>query len=413
MRIALMTNNYLPFVGGVSISIERLAEGLKKEGHEVVVFAPSYKECKEEESNVRYAALHTGICGGVSVPIPIDPNIEAVFKEKPFDIIHVHHPMLIGKMAAYLSAKYRVPLVYTYHTRYEQYAHYVLPGKVLNHRKTVCVTEKLIAGYMEHFLKKCHHVFVPTKGMETYLTDNCNYNKDRISTLPTGLSQNSFLVEKKKVQEIHKKYQTENCPLFISVSRLAKEKNIPFLFRSISCFKEKYQKPFKMLLVGEGPDKEMLSELAINLGIGEEIVFTGKIPNTELKDYYGAADAFVFASKSETQGIVLLEAFAAGTPAVCVEATGISDLLQDRKNGFLVTEDTEQFADKLKKIVTEQGLREQMAWEALQTAQCFSENYIAKEAVRQYNKVVAEYHCEAVLEYDKRAWTEQPLSVKW
>ena len=413
MRIALMTNNYLPFVGGVSISIDRLAEGLKKEGHEVVVFAPSYKECKEEESNVRYAALHTGICGGVSVPIPIDPHIEAAFKEKPFDIIHVHHPMLIGKMAAYLSAKYRVPLVYTYHTRYEQYAHYVLPGKVLNHRKTVCVTEKLIAGYITHFLKKCHHVFVPGKGMKTYLTDKCNYDKDRISILPTGLSQNSFLIEKKKVQEIHKKYEAENCPLFISVSRLAKEKNIPFMLKSISRFKEEYQKPFKMLLVGEGPDKEMLRKQAINLGIGEEIVFTGKIPNAELKDYYGAADVFVFTSKSETQGIVLLEAFAAGTPAVCVEATGISDLLQDRKNGLLVTEDTELFAHKLKQIVAEPELREKMAREALKTAQCFSENFIAKEAVRQYNKVVAEYHCEAVLEYDKRTWTEQPLSVKW
>ena len=413
MRIALMTNNYLPFIGGVSISIERLAEGLKKEGHEVVVFAPSYKDCEEETDKVRYAALHTNICGGVSVPIPIDPKIEGMFKEKPFDIIHVHHPMLIGKTAAYLSAKYKVPLVYTYHTRYEQYAHYVLPKKMISHENIVRVTEKCIAGYMRHFLKKCAHVFVPTEGMETYLYHNCNYAKERISTLPTGLSQNSFQVEQEKVQAIRRTYNAENCPLFISVSRLAKEKNIPFLLESISRFKEMYKKPFKMLLVGEGPDKEMLVRLAWQLGISEEVVFTGKIPNAELKDYYGAADAFVFASKSETQGIVLLEAFAAGTPAVCVEATGISDLLKDNENGFLVNEDAEQFADKLKQLATENVLREKLAQGALQTAQCFSENYIAKEAVRQYNKVVAEYHCEAVLEYDKRAWMKQPLSVKW
>lgn len=410
MRIALMTNNYLPFVGGVSISIARLAEGLRKEGHEVVIFAPSYKGCKKDENIVRYTSLHTNICGGISLPIPIDPKVEAVFKERVFDMIHVHHPMLIGKVAAHLSAKYNIPLVYTYHTRYEQYAHYVLPGKLISSVKTMNITEKLINRYMEQFLKRCDHVFVPTRGMEEYPVQRCHYDNEQISVLPTGLSENSFAVDKRKTQAIRNRFDAQHCPLFISVSRLGKEKNISFLLQSIKSFKEKYQKPFKLLLVGEGPDKEMLIDMVKTLDINEEVIFTGKIPNAELKDYYGASDAFVFASKSETQGIVLLEAFAAGTPAVCVEASGISDLLKDGENGFLVSENAFLFAEQLYKLTTENALREILSDGARRTARSFSENHIAKEAIGQYNKIIAEH---AFCKYEKRNEEQWKINIEF
>ena len=131
MKIALMTNNYKPFIGGVPISVERLAEGLRKEGHEVMVFAPTYNEqhedFQEEIGVVRYHSLIKGVTGGVVIPNPIDPKIEREFKEGDFDIIHVHHPIAIGNTAIFLSKKYKVPLVFTYHTRYEQYLHYLKP----------------------------------------------------------------------------------------------------------------------------------------------------------------------------------------------------------------------------------------------------------------------------------------------
>lgn len=125
MKIAMMTNSYKPYIGGVSISIERLSEGLRRNGHEVVVFAPNYKEQETEENVVRYHSLVKGIANGFSVPNSFDPDIERQFKAGKFDVIHVHHPMLIGRTAGYLSAKYDVPLCFTYHTRYEQYLHYI------------------------------------------------------------------------------------------------------------------------------------------------------------------------------------------------------------------------------------------------------------------------------------------------
>lgn len=125
-----MTNNYKPIMGGVPISIERLARGLESLGHEVTIFAPTYQEQREmeegdsmEEANVfRYATCMKHFIGGIVLPNPFDIRIEKEFRRKAFDIIHVHHPMLIGRTAVHLSRKFQIPLVFTYHTRYEQYA---------------------------------------------------------------------------------------------------------------------------------------------------------------------------------------------------------------------------------------------------------------------------------------------------
>ena len=125
MKIAMMTNNYKPFVAGVPVSVERLTQGLREQGHQVVVFAPSYDGQQEERDVVRYRSFLRGVAGGVSIPNSLDPEIERKFREGDFDLIHVHHPMMIGDTARYLSWKYHVPLVFTYHTRYEQYLHYV------------------------------------------------------------------------------------------------------------------------------------------------------------------------------------------------------------------------------------------------------------------------------------------------
>ena len=121
MKIALMTNNYKPFMGGVPISIERLKKGLEVLGHQVTVFAPTYEEQVEEENVFRYATCMRKFIGGIVLPNPFDRRIEEEFQKHDFDIIHVHHPMLIGRTAVYLSRKYNVPLAFTYHTRYEQY----------------------------------------------------------------------------------------------------------------------------------------------------------------------------------------------------------------------------------------------------------------------------------------------------
>lgn len=345
MRIALMTNNYKPIVGGVPISIERLARELEELGHEVTIFAPTYKErqymaadrCADPERNVfRYSTCLNHFIGGIVLPNPFDLRIEREFREHPYDIIHVHHPMLIGRTAVYLSRKYHIPLVFTYHTRYEQY--------VAAYTKGFLKMEHIMPLYLRGFLRHCNFVFAPTKGMREYLTDTCRVWPEKVGVLPTGIEKTNFDTDYGTDRKIRRQYGAEHIPFLLTVSRMADEKNVSFLLESLALVKEKYGKPFRMLMVGDGPDREALQRQSLKLGLGDFVTFTGAVANEEIAPYFRAADAFLFASKTETQGIVVLEAFAGATPVIAVKASGVEDLVDDGVNGILTREDREEYA---------------------------------------------------------------------
>lgn len=367
MKIAMMTNNYKPFVAGVPISIERLKDSLKRQGHQVVVFAPSYDGQEEEEGVIRYRSLMRDVAGGFSVPDSFDPVIERSFREGEFDLIHVHHPMMIGNMAKYLSGKYQIPLVFTYHTRYEQYLHYVKLSAV----------RRIMPAYIRHFTKACDVVIAPTPQMKRCL-QVYGVNSE-IKVLPTGIGKESFQPDRKKAQEIRKNIMCNRSFLFCSVSRLAKEKNIDFLIRSMKIRKEICGGDFKLLLIGEGPYRRRLEELTEKLGLTEEIVFAGKVPNEEIKNYCCASDLFLFASQSETQGIVLLEAMAAGTPVLAVKATGTEDVVTGGINGYMTGASEREFAEKLMDIL-EKKEPDILTKGAIDTARHYDVEEIGKRA---------------------------------
>lgn len=439
MRIALMTNNYKPFVGGVPISVERLKKGLEEAGHEVTVFAPAYTYMESEEENViRYGSFHENRFSGVCIPNSYDPKIEQEFCKKPYDIIHVQHPMLIGKTAVRLSKKYKIPLIFTYHTRYEHY---------LNNFKAVRILEKgagltavmgeqapltarleaaLLSGlhnkvtpaYLNRFFKHCHFIFSPTAGMREYLHDTCSVPYEKMDILPTGLREEAFLTTEALKQATRKKYHAEGIPLLLSVSRLSHEKNVEFLLESIAKVKKLSARPFRLLLVGDGPEKTALEEKCQTLGIAEEVIFAGKIPNEEIAPYYAASDVFVFASKTETQGIVILEAFAGATPVCALDASGVSDLVTDGQNGRLCGEDTEIFARNILRFIDGEEDMEALSCGAYEAALTFREEAVAGKAVALYNKVIAEYESKknAGREYAMTAWWKhllpRPLTAK-
>ena len=379
MRIALMTNNYKPFMGGVPISIERLKNGLEALGHQVTVFAPTYEEQVEEENVFRYATCMKKFIGGIVLPNPFDKRIEEEFKKRNFDIIHVHHPMLIGRTAVYLSRKYNIPLTFTYHTRYEQYVECYTKSKLI---------EKLTPLYLRAFLKHCHFVFAPTQGMKDYLVEVCKLYPERIGILPTGIEDATFQVQEEETAKIREQYQSQNMPLLITVSRMAQEKNVEFLLKSLALFKRRWGKPFRMLMIGDGPDRETYERTAADLGLAEEIRFTGKIPNQEIAPYFAAADGFLFASKTETQGIVILEAFAGKTPVIAVEASGVKDIVKSGYNGILTEEDTEQFAGELASFLENGQIRKRMEVCAGQSALAYREEAVALRAIHYYNSVI-------------------------
>lgn len=375
MKIAMMTNSYKPFVAGVPVSVERLTEGLRRIGHEVVVFAPSYDMQEEEQDVVRYGSLLRNVAGGFSVPNSLDPIIEERFREEDFDVIHVHHPMMMGEAARYLSKRYEVPLVFTYHTRYEQYLHYVgLSG-----------LSRLMPSYIRHCTTPCDLVIAPTPLMKEYLEEISV--KPPVSVLPTGLPMDSFLPDEEKAAQIRRMYLRGRKHLFVSVSRLAKEKNVEFLIRSVKLIKERRGSDFKLLLVGDGPEIKHLQRLAEELGVQEEIVFVGAVPNEEIRNYCHAADLFLFASRSETQGIVLIESMAAGTPVLAVRATGTEDVVICGENGYMTNVSEIEFSEKLMDILEKKEL--QILTEgAKKTAENYRSDLIAAKAEKIYMEAI-------------------------
>lgn len=405
MRIALMTNNYKPFMGGVPISIERLAEGLRELGHSVTIFAPTYQEQQEEENVFRYATCMKKFIGGVVLPNPFDYRIERGFKEKDFDIIHVHHPMLIGRTAVYLSKKYNIPLVFTYHTRYEQYLSYVKGIDIMERwavEKTGAaadisagclhlIKDRFMPAYLNTFLRHCDFVFAPTAGMGQYLDEVCRVPDERIGVLPTGLQRQHFQVSKQEADDLRLRYGAKEKTLFLTVSRMSHEKNIVFLLESLSALKRDHCKDFVMLFVGDGPDRGYYEKLAEELGLSDNTVFTGAVPNSEIAPYFSAADAFLFASKTETQGIVVLEALAGSTPVLAVEASGVSDLVKSGYNGMLTPEKPETYTAMLADFIDGDPARKMLEDNAYRSAEEYREEAVALRASYYYNRIVAEY----------------------
>lgn len=442
MKIALMTNNYKPIVGGVPISIERLARGLRALGHEVTIFAPTYREQRsmekerteesgegksstgksgakksgagergaedgaDRENVFRYATCMNHFIGGIVLPNPFDRRIEREFRRNTYDIIHVHHPMLIGRTAVRLSRRYHIPLAFTYHTRYEQYASCYTGG--------ICRLDWFMPLYLHMFMRHCDFVFAPTAGMREYLTGKCRVKTGKTGILPTGIEKGSYEVPVSQADAVRARYGAEHMPMLLTVSRMAQEKNVSFLLKGLARVKELYGKPFRMLMVGDGPDREALQDYSAELGLRETIVFTGAVPNEEIAPYYRAADAFLFASRTETQGIVVLEAFAGATPVIAVRASGVEDLVDDGVNGFLTGEDAEEYALKVTEYLNALGsgvaeesgekccemslpsprtaegsvLPGQLSANAFQKGVLYREEAVAMKAVHYYNDVI-------------------------
>ena len=368
MKIAMLTNNYRPFVGGVPVSVERQAQELVKLGHQVTVFAPTYESDNPEEAEsfqekileadarspervIRYCSQKKKMDNGMVYPGIYPAEIIETFERERFDCIHVHHPMFVGPWALWLGRKYGLPVIYTYHTRYEEYLHYI-PCLRINERSTPVkkkavewIQKKVIPSYMKWFCNRCDMVFAPSAGMQQMIR---GYGVNTpIAIFPTGLDDSYFRRNVKRAQEIRTEYSRGKKHLFVTVSRLEKEKNYGFLLRGIAELRQKAGDDFHVLIIGDGSQKSQLKVGTSILGIQDMVTFAGNIPNDQVKDYLSAADLFLFASKSETQGIVLAEAMAAGTPVVAVHATGADDIVEDGVNGFLTEEREEMWASKI------------------------------------------------------------------
>ncbi|WP_404417703.1 glycosyltransferase [Marinospirillum sp.] len=383
LRVAMFTNNYLPFIGGVPLSIQRLKKGLQEAGNSVLVVAPRYRDQPEQEPHVlRIPSLFK--MGSKSEFRLANIFLPRIFKRlKAFvpDIIHLHHPFWLGSLGLFIARRLKVPAVYTYHTRLEHYAHFVpLPGLLFRN----LISHALI----RRFANKCDAIIVPTYSTEEYL--RMIGVKKPTYVQPTGIDYAGFQQRnEEEIAQIREQLGLGEERLLISVSRLSNEKNIDFMIDAVAQLKQQCQVPFRLLMLGDGHQRQRLQKRLDELQLHDCFTLVGAVPPEQMSSWYQLADLFVFASKSETQGMVILEAMAAGLPVVAVRSSGIDDVVQEDYNGYKTPERLDLWQEKVQEIIENEGKRAELAENALKTASQNSIPVFAENIKLIYSEILA------------------------
>lgn len=386
VRVAMFTNNYLPFIGGVPISIERLRRGLQALGNSVLVVAPRYKDQPRQEDHVvRVPSLFSfGENREFRLANIFLPRLQKRVRAFKPDLVHLHHPFWLGSLGLFSARRLNIPAVYTYHTRLEHYAHFVpLPGMLFRN----LISHALI----KRFANKCDGVIVPTYSTEEYL--RMIGVKTPTFVQPTGIEYQRFrAVDEHEVDKLRRSLGLTDETVFISVSRLSNEKNIDFMIDALAALKQQVRRPFRFLMIGDGHQRQRLQDKIESLGLEACCTLVGSVPPDEMPTWYRLGDVFLFASKSETQGMVILEAMAAGLPVVAVRSSGIDDVVRQGFNGFKTPERQEPWCEQVRRLLEDDPLREELSANALQFARDFSVEQFATDVRQIYAEVQARFH---------------------
>jgi glycosyltransferase involved in cell wall biosynthesis len=376
MKIGIFTDSYRPYTSGVVNSIELFTRDLTGLGHEVNIFAPSYRNNDEDNKVFRFVSVPAPTNREFSLAIPFSLRLRPAMKKLKPDIIHVHSPFLLGRLGARYARMLNVPLVFTFHTLYDLYVHYIPFGQD--------IARELTRRYCREFCNDCDLVITPTEIIAEHLR---KHGVDvPIRTVPTGIDLEKYA--HRDARWVHKKYGfADNIRVLLCVGRLGKEKNIGFIIDVFARVSAEYPDT-KLVIVGEGPERCSLKKRADELGIGHQVVFTGLVDKEEVVEYYCSAYLFVFSSVTETQGLVLGEAKAAGVPAVAVRAFGVEEMVTDGVDGFLVEASRDAFEEKLKLLLDNKDLRDKMGESARLNAAGLSSRASAAKLVECYYEMI-------------------------
>jgi len=375
MNILMMTNTYTPIVGGLERSVKAFKEEYQRRGHRALVVAPRFEGMPERERDVlRVPAIPRFNGSDFSVKLPVPRILTQALVEFHPDIIHCHHPFLIGNTGLRLAHTRSIPLIFTHHTLFEQYTHYV-PGDSPAMQRFVV---ELATGYAN----LCDQVFAPSDSVAQLLKERGV--ETPIAVVPTGIDESWFT--KAMPSRVRRQFNIpDNAFLVGHVGRLAPEKNLAFLFQAIARFLQQ-QPRAHCLVVGQGPSEAEIRQLCEQAGVADRVHLAGVLQGRALIDAYGAMDVFAFASKSETQGLVVAEAMATRVPVVALDAPGVREVVEDGRNGRLLSsENAEEFASALAWVASRPaGQRRAMSQAARRTAEQFSMPRCADRALTLY-----------------------------
>lgn len=373
MKIGIFTDTYLPDINGVVTVIRLMEQEMRKDGHEIRLFAPSHPDSGDDPPGVyRFPSLKFAYYEGMRVAIPYNQEARKVISS--LDIIHSHDPFSIGLLALWASKIYRIPHVHTYHTLYVEYRRY-LP-------RPIRPPQRLAEQVSRIFCNRCDAIIAPSSQMKETLE---GYGiTTPIHPLPCGVDEEEFA--RPSAWNVRQEFDFAAEDLLLYVGRLGWEKNILFLMRSFQRLLT-LRKNVRWIIAGDGPQRAELERYAAELGIAPYIVFTGYLSRRQLVDLYKQADLFVFASKTETQGLVLVEAMLAGTPAVAIGEMGVLSVVASGERGILVEEDEEEFARACLTLLEDEEQRERLGKAAREWARTQSARATAQRLLEIYTQV--------------------------
>lgn len=397
LRIVIFSDCYIPRVNGVVTSVYSQKLCLERLGHQVQLVVPRYPDHYHVKAPewAQPSIVERGVLrllsnsmkrwpdDRFSWPWPAVPLWKIM--RTNWDIIHLHTPFNIALLGVFTAWMKKIPLVFTHHTQWEEYSHYipyVTPTQGRQIAKSIC----------DYYFRRSQLIICPSEEIRQalYLRDP----KLNTAVVPTGIEaelfQNGDPQQALKILGLCGPGQTcEIPPIFLYVGRLGPEKSVDFLLHCHRRLLEKVPNA-RLVIVGGGPGLEDLQRQALQMGIGPNCNFTGWQPRSQLRHFFAAARAFVFASQTETQGLVLLEAAAAGVPVLAVRASGVNEAVMDGKTGILVAkDDIGSFVGHLGRLALEPELVRSFASAAQAQAKANSDLHSAQRMLEEYHKILS------------------------
>lgn len=397
MKIVMFTNTYLPHVGGVAKSVKTLEDDCRARGHDVKVVAPDFEGADDDPDVLRVPAIQKFNGSDFSVRLPSPAMIYRFIDEFQPDIIHSHHPFLLGDAALRVAHNRHIPLVFTHHTLYERYTHYVPMDSDALKRVAIQLSTE--------YANLCSHVIAPSESIGRLIAER---GVDvPVSAIPTGIPTSEFArADGAAFRERHG--IPRDAVVIGHVGRLAPEKNLGFLARALGRVTE--HENVWVLVVGDGPSKD---EISGGLPV-DRTTAPGSMRGNDLTAAYAAMDLFVFASQTETQGMVVAEAMSAGLPVVALDGPGVREIVSHDRNGLLLPADASEddFTQAVLAVVRDPEKRRNQSAAARETSAEYDRAVTTDKVLQLYHDAIRR---EPSSDFDDSPWDTMlsALATEW
>lgn len=389
MRIGIFTDTYTPDINGVVSSVVTLERGLQAAGHEVYIVTGQKNSLHAHwEGNVlRLPGLEIKKLYGYTLSTPYHFEVKRIIESLHLDVIHVQQEFTVGIFGRILAHTLHIPVVYTYHTLYEDYTHYV---NFFDLESVEKISKKAVYSISRMLCNSVSGIIAPSEKTREKLV---GYGvKKPIYVIPTGLDLDSFRhenVAEAKRQEIRERYGLDDSTrVIIYLGRIAAEKSIDKIISGVRYIQTSN---CKVMIVGGGPSLDDLKKQAEKEGVSDRVIFTGAVPPEEVPAYYQISEAFVSASTSETQGMTFIEALASGLPLFACPDEVLEDLIEETVSGFYFTSPQELAGKVDAYLAMEDAQRAAMKQEAIARSARYDMHTFAHNVEVVYRNVIDEY----------------------